>query len=477
MLKPVHHVAAAEAHSGISGAIAGPAPPEVEVGHVRAAQTTPQYSTQLTQRLREHNTRGRSSVVGLVGGPNSSHSNDIDRTSSSSSQRGSGGGLFRTLGAVDRPGARQTKQERVKARLQTAVEAGNYALVGQLIEELKQLDAELDPTVRRSQTVTVRREALSGAVGSGDGETRKRDSSIKSLRHIHKTLRNFEMAGNKKRNSLDSLGDRGSGALAIGDAVEDGGCVGRLWRGIACWKALHSLDEDVRQLDQHLEEGTTHNLITTGQQRKLLTVLKANPALIWRRDAAGNTPIHWAYTSGNLPLGRQLMEIFHKERALCCSGLDGKAYRGMNVLHIAVVKGSLEHCRWLVRKYPELLHGRATGSFFQPSGECYYGEYPLMFAVCTNQPDIVTMILDEVDRQRLSGPGMGLESVDAHGNTALHLTVWHDLLHMYEHVLFEVDRRRRRRQLKKAFEQVDLDGSGQLDQAEIENFCEKTLVS
>lgn len=218
------------------------------------------------------------------------------------------------------------------------------------------------------------------------------------------------------------------------------GCCGRCAVSVA---GRGHMDEDVRQLDQHLEDGTLHNLITTGQTRRLLRVLDENPALIHVRDAAGNSPIHWAYTSGNLTLGRQLMERFAEDERLLHSGLDGAQYYGMNVLHIAVVKcadhpDSEAHIRWLVRRHPQLLHGRATGTFFKPGpgssdkggGECYYGEYPLMFAVCTNQPKVVTMMLNEIETQGLSGSGTSIEEVDSHGNTALHLTVWHDLLHM-----------------------------------------------
>ena len=49
-------------------------------------------------------------------------------------------------------------------------------------------------------------------------------------------------------------------------------------------------------------------------------VPQVTPALIWARDAAGYTPIHWAYTSGNLTLGRQLMEMFRHECSLLESG-------------------------------------------------------------------------------------------------------------------------------------------------------------
>ena len=32
---------------------------------------------------------------------------------------------------------------------------------------------------------------------------------------------------------------------------------------------------------------------------------------------------------------------------------------------------------------------RAWGTFFSPGGPCYYGEFPLSFAACTGQKEVV----------------------------------------------------------------------------------------
>lgn len=45
----------------------------------------------------------------------------------------------------------------------------------------------------------------------------------------------------------------------------------------------------------------------------------------------------------------------------------------------------------------------------------------------------------------------------------------------YEHVLFEVDRRRQRKLLRAAFASVDTDGNGMLSADELEDFCLRTL--
>ena len=56
--------------------------------------------------------------------------------------------------------------------------------------------------------------------------------------------------------------------------------------------------------------------------------------------------------------------------------------------------------KWLLDLLPELLNAQATGHFFEPSGNVYFGGYPLMFAVSTNQWDIVQLIVDSRHMQR-----------------------------------------------------------------------------
>ena len=68
--------------------------------------------------------------------------------------------------------------------------------------------------------------------------------------------------------------------------------------------------------------------------------------------------------------------------------------------------------------------GFGDGGFFARGASAYYGEYPLGFAVCTNQPAFVRFLVVECYADISAG--------DSHGNTAAHLCVYHDRLEMYE---------------------------------------------
>lgn len=70
---------------------------------------------------------------------------------------------------------------------------------------------------------------------------------------------------------------------------------------------------------------------------------------------------------------------------------------------------------------------RAHGTFFLPSGKAYYGEYPLSFATCIGNKEVVTL---------LANAGASLFAKDTClGNTALHMAVIYEQKEVYDHIL------------------------------------------
>ncbi|CAF4384213.1 unnamed protein product, partial [Didymodactylos carnosus] len=103
-------------------------------------------------------------------------------------------------------------------------------------------------------------------------------------------------------------------------------------------------------------------------------------------------------------------------------------YYGENVLHIAIIKKNAAMVEWLLvdpnnRPYREkLLNAKASGNFFKNGRPCYYGEYPLAFAACTNQWNLVEILIEH---------GADMDMADSNGNNILHLLVIHNLSDLY----------------------------------------------
>ncbi|KXZ41393.1 hypothetical protein GPECTOR_497g455 [Gonium pectorale] len=101
-------------------------------------------------------------------------------------------------------------------------------------------------------------------------------------------------------------------------------------------------------------------------------------------------------------------------------------YEGETALHIAIVNHDFDMVKFLVQNGADV-RARAYGSFFQPGSAVYYGEYPLSFAACTGQKDIVSYLKRHGARVN--------HDRDQWGNTALHMCVYHDQPDMYDHLV------------------------------------------
>jgi hypothetical protein len=191
----------------------------------------------------------------------------------------------------------------------------------------------------------------------------------------------------------------------------------------------------------------------------------ADSALLQKRDPVGATPLLKLVlmnSDAHFEIFYKLAATSRDEARLEDCYIDGEKgpspYLGENMLHIAVVNRNLPLADYLLNRCPALLSGQAVGSYFDPppatsasrrrrvtlayvsdccddrvrpthgdsantvAGKLYYGEYPLSFAVATNQGAMVRMLLSR---------GADMAATDREGNTAFHLAVIAGHLNMY----------------------------------------------
>lgn len=93
-------------------------------------------------------------------------------------------------------------------------------------------------------------------------------------------------------------------------------------------------------------------------------------------------------------------------------------YKGQTALHVAIERRSLDHVKLLVQKGANV-QAKADGKFFQlkEAFGFYFGELPLSLAACTNQPDVVSYLMDNPHRRA------EVMDRDSEGNTVLHALV------------------------------------------------------
>lgn len=93
-------------------------------------------------------------------------------------------------------------------------------------------------------------------------------------------------------------------------------------------------------------------------------------------------------------------------------------YRGQTALHVAIERRSFELVKLLVEKGADV-QAKANGDFFlRKTGlGFYFGELPLSLAACTNQPDVVSFLMENSHRR--ADP----TDKDSQGNTVLHTLV------------------------------------------------------
>lgn len=190
---------------------------------------------------------------------------------------------------------------------------------------------------------------------------------------------------------------------------------------------------DEEQIEVSRVAGTIWNAVLNADQSAVRALCEADPSVIDLRGAVGDLPIHMCFlynSPAHLELAKWIMN--HYPHTITAQYL-GAEYYGENVLHIAIINQDFKTVQELVeRGEKDLLTARATGRFFRHGTACYYGEYPLAFACCTNQPEIASFLLDN---------GADINCADSRGNTILHLLVIHNLPEMYTFIKNEYKRR------------------------------------
>jgi hypothetical protein len=156
---------------------------------------SPQYTPVLTDKVRAHNTRGRVSRAG----PGS-----IAR------------GLTRTNAAVSKA-LPESRKERLQARLLVAAQAENYAMVNELIEQLRQLQMDAPSPTGREESPTSQQKDHStrGAASTSDSLMAPAGSGARQLGRVRvKSLANMAKSQVHVVNAMQRLTSAGASYLA-----------------------------------------------------------------------------------------------------------------------------------------------------------------------------------------------------------------------------------------------------------------------
>jgi hypothetical protein len=216
----------------------------------------------------------------------------------------------------------------------------------------------------------------------------------------------------------------------------------------------NTINNDLKGLKKNLKEDYLLSVKNTPEEIK---ARKELAEILNLRDTVGGAIIHIAYLYGNYDIGRYLVQLDPKSATIVYEppeilerlsffvpAKDIGPYIGENIFHMVISQRQYTETAWLLnffmeydkkhprdRLLPILLSARTIGRFFQPSlrGEntLYFGEYPILFAVCANDIRLVRLLL-------LANPNY-IFIRDSHGNSCLHMCVLHNLPGMYNYLL------------------------------------------
>ncbi|CAK8683420.1 unnamed protein product [Clavelina lepadiformis] len=171
-----------------------------------------------------------------------------------------------------------------------------------------------------------------------------------------------------------------------------------------------------------------------------------------KRGALGETALHVCFLNNTIVhnlLAKQIINVFPN---MLHDIYLGDEYYGENCLHMAIANEDIEMVNFIMRvskqhKIELNIQERCCGKFFCPydqkqtrrdmpdseivdvasttdyKGLVYWGEYPLSFAACSNQKDVVRLLLKK---------GADLFAKDNNGNNVLHMMVIHNNKEMFD---------------------------------------------
>ena len=267
---------------------------------------------------------------------------------------------------------------------------------------------ELPAPLKRHSTSTVTVAAAAAALQAGARWVRRASGSVASSRRSS----SVPSVPSEIPSSCSSLTDGMFKAMSLVSQV-----------------TFRMSNKPLRSSIRSLKDVTWYNMILTGEFEAFANMVEENPAMLKERDPTGATPLHLLLLHRSEESDDIVRAIIDSYPELCKVQYTGEQYTGESLLHIAIIKQAPELVQFLATTCPELLRYRATGQFFSPGTKCYYGELPLSFAVCTNQPEMVRILLNA---------GADPTWTDHFGgNNAAHMAVLHDHQDMYDLLISE----------------------------------------
>lgn len=180
--------------------------------------------------------------------------------------------------------------------------------------------------------------------------------------------------------------------------------------------------------------GTAWHAVKYGNL-EMITRLFPSQCNVYSKGPVGDNVFHIAMllnTPSTLAIAKYLVKLYGKtlvntpyQERMNEFDPPGQ-YEGETAMHIAIVNRDFDMVKFLVQNGADV-RARAYGGFFQAGSAVYYGEFPLSFAACTGQKDIVSYL-------KRHGASAN-DDRDMHGNTALHMCVYHDQPDMYDHLV------------------------------------------